>query len=892
MVHEYSHTTPAVKGILSFATFSERKHMLKTIKRKIALVAVAAIGASGLALVAAPSASAAASSSVDLVGDLITRTGTSGADGTFALQVNVAAGSLENADNDTVVLTLTRNGVTLAAPPAGITWTWAAANTRDAALDVDATEAATSAYSADITSANLADNAELATFSVAKTAAPGKYVVSATVGTTTAVSNTFYISSAPASMAWTDTTKTVDASGTTTHTLSVLDASLNPTYLLAGEVADISLTAVTGATMPTIDTPVLDSGTRPRTSISTTVTVSAGSGVTAGTYTLKAVASTGMTVATANTLVVASAAPQTATTVTITDATNLNANGDGDGTLDETADNVSDAAGRAAYLSTAAKTITFKAATAATSGNIRFSVVAAGSGLPAGIAASTGTDVAITGNATDGYSASLTLTALAPAPGFGFTVATAAAGGTARGFTVTYQSPTAWKVATTDALLDGGTISVVKASTNSMTVKVTDQFGIVLPGAGVIFSTTARNASNGGAVTDAAGLATYSWKDASTSTTVLSDVVTATVATTQPTGATANDGTASTTVGYVDSVDVGTVTLTGTTDAVDANLDYETAIATDGTTSLTLKTNDSALVANTAATEPTDQARIKAVVKSAGGVLMPGVKVTFTAGQGTFFASSANATATLVPTVTSALTTLDVYTDNAGEAYAQVRVTKTSGLSVSATSGGKSQTAPVTALAVNAAADARIISTEAATGVAGQGTLVKFTVKDGFGNAVAGVGVTFSVTGNGTFLNGTNTTTGVTDTTGVASVSFMGSAAGTATVVGIVTTNPSQAFSEAAAVTSLGFLKGVKSASSTVTVAAAGSVVSATDTAITAVKTDVATANAAVKALATQVTVLQASVATLIDSLTTQIASLMKSVSALTKAVAKLQAKK
>jgi hypothetical protein len=45
MVHEYSHTTPAVKGILSFATFSERKHMLKTLKRKIALVAVAGLGA-------------------------------------------------------------------------------------------------------------------------------------------------------------------------------------------------------------------------------------------------------------------------------------------------------------------------------------------------------------------------------------------------------------------------------------------------------------------------------------------------------------------------------------------------------------------------------------------------------------------------------------------------------------------------------------------------------------------------------------------------------------------------------------------------------------------------------------------------------------------------------
>ena len=57
MVHEYPHTTPAVKGILSFATFSERKHMLKTLKRKIALVAVAGLSA-GLVSVA-PAANAA-----------------------------------------------------------------------------------------------------------------------------------------------------------------------------------------------------------------------------------------------------------------------------------------------------------------------------------------------------------------------------------------------------------------------------------------------------------------------------------------------------------------------------------------------------------------------------------------------------------------------------------------------------------------------------------------------------------------------------------------------------------------------------------------------------------------------------------------------------------------
>ena len=64
MVHEYSHTTPAVKGILSFATFSERKHMLKTLKRKIALVAVAAVGVGMLSAIPASAAITAATTGV------------------------------------------------------------------------------------------------------------------------------------------------------------------------------------------------------------------------------------------------------------------------------------------------------------------------------------------------------------------------------------------------------------------------------------------------------------------------------------------------------------------------------------------------------------------------------------------------------------------------------------------------------------------------------------------------------------------------------------------------------------------------------------------------------------------------------------------------------------
>jgi hypothetical protein len=271
---------------------------------------------------------------------------------------------------------------------------------------------------------------------------------------------------------------------------------------------------------------------------------------------------------------------------------------------------------------------------------------------------------------------------------------------------------------------------------------------------------------------------------------------------------------------------------------------------------------------------------------------MQGVKVTFTASSGAFFAASANTTKSIVPTVTSAVKTLDVYTDAAGEAYAQVRVTNIGTLSVSATAGGVKETAPVTAKVTNAAADARSIATENVTGNAGTGALVKFTVKDGWGNAVSGVNVTFSVTGNGTFLNGTNTTTGTTDTTGVASVSFIGSAAGTATVAGLVTTT-SQASAEAAAVTGLGFVKGVKSATSTVTVgaaaAAANPAVDAVKTDVTAVKADVKAVSDTVATLSKAVTTIQSSVTELSTAFTSQIKSLTDAIAKISRAIAALQ---
>ena len=67
MVHEKAFSTPAASRKSLEATLFERNTMLKTLKRKIALVAVAALGTAGLAVVVAPSANAAGGTAVTAI---------------------------------------------------------------------------------------------------------------------------------------------------------------------------------------------------------------------------------------------------------------------------------------------------------------------------------------------------------------------------------------------------------------------------------------------------------------------------------------------------------------------------------------------------------------------------------------------------------------------------------------------------------------------------------------------------------------------------------------------------------------------------------------------------------------------------------------------------------
>ena len=93
---------------------------------------------------------------------------------------------------------------------------------------------------------------------------------------------------------------------------------------------------------------------------------------------------------------------------------------------------------------------------------------------------------------------------------------------------------------------------------------------------------------------------------------------------------------------------------------------------------------------------------------------------------------------------------------------------------MTATLGTLSATTTVTAVADTAASSARYVT------VSANKEVVSATVTDGWGNTVAGAAVTFSASG-GSFLTGSNSTTGTTDSKGVATASLAPATAVTAT---------------------------------------------------------------------------------------------------------------
>jgi hypothetical protein len=270
----------------------------------------------------------------------------------------------------------------------------------------------------------------------------------------------------------------------------------------------------------------------------------------------------------------------------------------------------------------------------------------------------------------------------------------------------------------------------------TLTAYAKDQFGQAVPGAAISWSVAGRNATTipSVALMSSLGTATYTLTDISTSSTSLTDTISAAIT---------YDG----------------VTITETSVLSYATANAVSTITASTTPTLTVATTESAI--STAATGAAGGAvTLGFTVKDAAGVILVGVPVTFTSSL-TESGFGSSATDTVVRTL--------AYTGSDGVATTYVYGWKSpSTTTVTATAGGK--TATTTINFVNAATDARTITLTAA------GAIATATVKDRYGNPVKGVTVDWSRTGTGYFGSGTSATTGTTDANGVAEIVVVGSA--------------------------------------------------------------------------------------------------------------------
>jgi hypothetical protein len=368
-------------------------------------------------------------------------------------------------------------------------------------------------------------------------------------------------------------------------------------------------------------------------------------------------------------------------------------------------------------------------------------------------------------------------------------------------FTASVASTTAAAIVVTAkaATSSGSTIavepnSVVRAAFGASTVLsavLKDQFGAAVANHVVTVSTTGRNASttNTTLATDANGRVTFTRADAGTAATVNKQDVVRFAPTT---------GTAATvTINYVDSgLGVDKVTLaTPTTDDT----------AATGTTWSDINASSTA-GAYTAATAQT----ITATVTDVNGTLLVGIPVTFTTASAGAAVVSTSAT---VYTGADGTASASVYGWTAGvKTFTATVGTKTATGTVAYRQGGATQT--------SGAAEVRTIS------AVRTGNSIVVTATDRFGNLVAGVPLFATRTGNGTFGGGSNTNGQTTGTAGTAEFLFNGGSADSVVTItaGSTTEVPAVSYGQT------GFLAGmnVRSTAATQTAYTASTVGTAT----------------------------------------------------------------
>ena len=913
MVHETARFGAAALGKSPRATMFERNTMLKTLKRKIALVAVSVLGASGLAVVAAPAANAVDSDITKLtlssawlrtgVGGGITVTLTGSETDTASLLrgrvLSAPVGSTLGVGGTTGIVSGANTGGTTFADGEDVKIELPVGLDKDGSYQflvwVDETGAAGGGV----------DDASPSTSSI-----PSLVVTVATSG-------------APASIALDKTAYTGVPATDVVVKATPKDSSGKVTALAVGEFLTASgtvgsLTTLNGA-WGAYGANNLATAAQSRTSDGTagaggldlqnsdgsyTLTVQGGA---AGVGTLNVGSAGAIAGLTAQTVTVTTATPTYATRAKVTNTASManSNNGTTIGTLASAAtpDVAFAAAGNTdandgtdteliVIASTAAKDVTFRVGStdattiSKTLKGVRVGAYSTTVSLPAGVTADTAdrtvtlsaatSTTAFTGQTTAW--ADITVSSTAPLAGTGYKLTVPMDANDNIVIKVIYASPNVANGvgSMTVSPTDGEAAKATLLGGATVTATVKDQFGDVFNGANVIFTITGRNAQTKTVATGSNGKAAFTYTDAGTSTTVFKDTFSVTAA--APTSSTFLTAVA-TQINWATSaaLSVDTVTV-----APVAHAD----VATSGGDFTTTARGVAVGNANLSYT---------ATVKNASGIGIGGVAVVFTADSGAAVATTGAKTAT-------------VYTNATG--VASWAVIPTGGVvKISAAAGGKTGSNEVVTGFAEAAgtvaanvftagtagnqATARTIAMKDATAsvVAGNATRITASVKDRFGNGVPFANVTFTVAGTvGRFGGGTLSVTTATDKNGDAIADFVALAgeSGTATVTATIVKAGSDI--STATLTSVGgaYPAGVYSGSTAVTITAASA---AANPALDAVKTDVKAVSDTVATLSKAVTTIQSSVTELTSSFSAQIKSLSSAIAKISRAIAALSKK-
>jgi len=283
------------------------------------------------------------------------------------------------------------------------------------------------------------------------------------------------------------------------------------------------------------------------------------------------------------------------------------------------------------------------------------------------------------------------------------------------------------------ATLSPATVNAVSGATSKLLATLKDNFGRALANTTMTASVTGRNptAVPKTALTDALGMAEFSFTDANTTSVITSDTVTLT-------GGSAAK-TATILYGAANAPSTVTLTSTGDTDVIPGTT------TTDIDASATGATGTSATAS--------------AVVKNSAGSTVAGVPVTFTV--------------TGLVGAEVHTTKVTVYTDTTGKAVSNISSYAAGKATVTATAGTATASDDIY-FKQQTPAEARTIA------VAAAGGLVTATVKDRYGNVIEGVAVNATRTGTGYFGSGASTATGNTDKNGKVEFNFTGT--GTVTV--------------------------------------------------------------------------------------------------------------